>query len=232
MSVKKLSTWSKFKLLIKHNIFILSCIGMSSVTFSASGMNFWLTKICLDYIKMNNKGVYLIFSVQPITGVLFGIISGSHLIDQIIYHYPELPLFVDFTLIVWSIIICIFDIVVIVIQVPIVYGFCVFIILFFGSAIVPTLTLQSVAYLPHRLKPAGATFFICQYHILGFTLGTIMPGIAIDIFNSYTAALCVIFLPGFVLLACCIAIMCIKWNRINKARQTGRSIYIKGLVVI
>ncbi|EAN31078.1 Major Facilitator Superfamily protein [Theileria parva strain Muguga] len=232
INVKNLSIWSKFKLLIKHHVYILTCIFMSSITFCAMGMNFWMTKICVTYIKMNEMEVYFIFSIQPITAPLLGIITGSYLIDRVIYHYPEQPLLVDVVLMVWSVLLTISGLVVIFVQNAISLGICVFILLFFGASIIPTLTLQSVAYLPHRLKPAGSSFFISQYHIFGFTLGAIMPGIAMDLFDSYTAALIVMYLPGFILLACCIAIMYIKWRRIKKARLTGRSIYVKGVIVI
>ncbi|EAN31074.1 Major Facilitator Superfamily protein [Theileria parva strain Muguga] len=232
MRIKKLSPWSKFKMLIKENIFILNCISMSIISLSSSGFLFWMTKIYVDHLKMNEKAVYFIFSLQVLTGMLFGTISGSHTIDQIIYHYPQRPLLVDTTLIVYCLICCLFDVVVVVFQIPMVYGACFFILIFYTSSMVPTVMLQSVEYLPHRLKPAGSSFFICQYHIFGFALGAIIPGIAIDIFNNYTAALCVIHLQGFVLLCCYITILFIKWHRIKKAKITGRSIYIKGVVVI
>ncbi|XP_955028.1 integral membrane protein family I, putative [Theileria annulata] len=104
--------------------------------------------------------------------------------------------------------------------------------IFFESSTVPTLTLQSVAYLPHRLKPAGASFFICQYQIFGFAFGSIIPGLAIDIFKNYTAALCVIYLPGFIALSSFIFIMYIKFYRIKTAKMSGRIIYIKVVVVM
>ncbi|XP_955023.1 integral membrane protein family I, putative [Theileria annulata] len=232
MIVKKLSVWSKFKLLIKQHVYILTCIAMSSISFSSTGLLFWMTKICEDYIGINKRGFYFIFTVQVSAGIILGIACGSYLIDQIIYHYPEHPLLVDIVLIIYSVISCLFDVVVVTIQIQIVYGSCIFIIAFYSGSIVPTLTLQSVAYLPHRLKPAGASFFICQYHIFGFALGSIIPGLAIDIFKNYTAALCVIYLPGFIALSSFIFIMYIKFYRIKTAKISGRIIYIKGVVVM
>ncbi|EAN31075.1 Major Facilitator Superfamily protein [Theileria parva strain Muguga] len=216
MTVKKLSTWSKFKLLAKQNIFILTCTVMSVITFGSAGSLYWMTTIYLTQLKMSEKFVYFIFSLQVVTGMIFGTITGSNLIDQIIYHYPEHPLLVDITLIIYGIFAIISGIILIVLQIPIVYGSCIFILIFYTASIIPTIILQSVAYLPHRLKPAGSTFFICQYHIFGFSLGIIIPGIAMDMFNSYTAALCVIYLPGFIGLASLVSILWIKRNSIKK----------------
>uniref|UniRef100_A0A3B0NDV6 Integral membrane protein family I, putative n=1 Tax=Theileria annulata TaxID=5874 RepID=A0A3B0NDV6_THEAN len=232
MNVKKLSVWSKFKLLIKQHVYILTCIAMSSISFSSTGILFWMTKIGVTHLMIKEKFVHIIFSIEIITGPVIGIISGSYLIDQIIYHYPQHPLLVDFVLILYGSIALLVGIILILFQNAMTFSFCIFIIIFCGASTVPTLTLQSVEYLPHRLKPAGASFFICQYHIFGFALGCILPGLAVDIFNNYTAALCVIYLPGFIALSSFISIMYIKFYRIKTAKMSGRSIYIKGVVVM
>ncbi|XP_955022.1 integral membrane protein family I, putative [Theileria annulata] len=215
MNVKKLSVWSKFKLLIKQHVYILTCIAMSALYFVVSGINFWMTKIGVDHIGISERTFYFIFTLQVSTGMSFGIISGSYLIDQIIYHYPEHPLLVDIVLIIYTTFAIFFGIILILFQIPIVYGFCIFILIFSGASIVPTLVLQSVAYLPYNLKPVGSLFFMCQYQIFGYMFGIIMPGVAKDIFNSYTAALCVIYLPGFITLFSLLSIFYIKLNKIK-----------------
>ncbi|XP_955025.1 integral membrane protein family I, putative [Theileria annulata] len=219
MNVKKLSVWSKFKLLIKQHVYILTCIAMSALYFEVTGIHFWMTTIGITHLMINENFVHIIFSIEIITGPVIGIISGSYLIDQIIYHYPEHPLLVDFVLILYASFALLSGIILILIQNAMTFSICIFIIIFCGASMVPTLTLQSVAYLPHRLKPAGASFFICQYHIFGFTLGSIMPGLAMDISHNHTSALCVIFLSGFVGLASYLATIFIKYNSIKRQQQ-------------
>ncbi|EAN31076.1 Major Facilitator Superfamily protein [Theileria parva strain Muguga] len=216
MSVKNLSPWSKFKLLARHNIFILTCIGISALYFEVTGIHLWMTKIGVSHLKVKEKYFHIIFSIEIITGPVIGIITGSYLIDEIIYHYPEHPLFVDIALIIYGLFALLFGIILICVQNPMTFSVCIFIIIFSGASIVPPLTLQSVEYLPHRLKPAGASFFICQYHIFGFTLGSIIPGVAIDISHNHTSALCVIYLSGFVGVASYLLIIIIKRNSIKK----------------
>uniref|UniRef100_A0A3B0NED4 Major facilitator superfamily (MFS) profile domain-containing protein n=1 Tax=Theileria annulata TaxID=5874 RepID=A0A3B0NED4_THEAN len=178
------------------------------------------------------KTAFFIFSFEIFSGILLGITLGSSFIDNIIHNYPENPLFVDFVLILYGSTALLVGIILILFQNAMTFSICNFIIIFCGASTVPTLTLQSVAYLPHALKPTGSSLFVCQYHILGFTLGGILPGLAVDIFNNYTAALCVIFLPGIITLSSLFSIMYIKFYRIKRAKISGRSIYIKGVVVM
>ncbi|XP_955024.1 integral membrane protein family I, putative [Theileria annulata] len=219
MNVKKLSVWSKFKLLIKQRVYILNCFATSYAHYSCNGIYFWMTTIGVSFYNIKMKTAFFIFSFEIFSGILLGITVGSSFIDNIIHNYPENPLLVDLTLIIWSSITFILGVMVIIFKSTIIYVIGVFITFFFESSTVPTLTLQSVAYLPHRLKPAGASFFICQYQIFGFAFGSIIPGLAIDIFKNYTAALCVIYLPGFIGLGSLVSILCIKYNSIKRQQQ-------------
>ncbi|EAN31072.1 Major Facilitator Superfamily protein [Theileria parva strain Muguga] len=232
MSVKNLSPWSKFKMLIKENIFILTCVAISTIYFEVTGIHFWMTKIGVSHLKVKEKVFHVIFSIEIITGPVIGIVTGSHLIDQIIYHYPEHPLLVDIALIIYATFAIISGIILVVVQNPMTFSVCIFIILFTGASIVPTLSLQSIAYLPYNLKPAGASFFMCQYQIFGFMFGTIMPGIAIDTFNNYSASLIIIYLSGFIGLISLVLILYVKWNLIRKSSKSVKPINIKGAIVL
>ncbi|XP_955021.1 integral membrane protein family I, putative [Theileria annulata] len=218
-NVKKLSVWSKFKLLIKQHVYILTCIAISALYFEVTGIYFWMTKIGVTHLMVKEKFVHIIFSIEIITGPVIGIISGSYLIDQIIYHYPQHPLLVDFVLILYASFALLVGIILILIQNAMTFSICIFIILFTGASMVPTLTLQSVAYLPYNLKPAGASFFMCQYQIFGFMFGTIMPGIAMDIFKNYTYSLIIIYLSGSIGLLALIWILYVKSNLIKKSSK-------------
>ncbi|BAM41251.1 integral membrane protein [Theileria orientalis strain Shintoku] len=215
VQIKKLSPWSKFKILIKHSIFILSCLSISALYFQVTGIHYWVTKMAVSCLKVKEKVFHVIFVIEMVTGPVLGILSGSHLIDQIIHHYPQYPLLVDTTIIIWASLTCVASTLLIFNQNMMAFVICIFVIIFLGSAIVPTVTLLSVAYVPHRLKPIAASFFMCQYHILGFTLGTIVPGAAVDIFRSNTAGLLIIFIGGYLGLIAYFLILYIKWKNLR-----------------
>ncbi|UVC49721.1 integral membrane protein [Theileria orientalis] len=229
VQIKKLSVWTKFALLVKQDVFILTCLAISSVYFEVFGIHFWMTKVAISNLKVKERAVHLIFSIETLAGPVLGIVSGSYLIDKLVYHYPQHPLYVDCTVFIWGSVACISGVVLIYLQTPMAFAVCISVILFFGAALVPPLTLSSVSYLPHNLKPAGASFFMCQYQVLGFMMGTVVPGIVVDIFKNYKAGLYLIFLSGYVGLISMAIIIYIKWSRIRKAKKSDIKIAMTGV---
>ncbi|UVC54301.1 integral membrane protein [Theileria orientalis] len=221
VQIKNLSVWTKFALLVKQDVFMLTCLAISSVYFEVFGIHFWMTKVAISNLKVKESAVHLIFSIETLAGPVLGIVSGSYLIDQLVYHYPQHPLFVDYAVFIWGSIACISGVVLIYLQTPMAFAVCISVALFFGAALVPPLTLSSVSYLPHNLKPAGASFFMCQYQVMGFMMGTVIPGVVVDIFKNYKAGLYLIFLSGYVGLISMAIIIYLKWSRIRKAKKSG-----------
>nr|PVC53951.1 integral membrane protein [Theileria orientalis] len=219
--IKKLSTWSKFMLLCKYKIFMINCFLVSSIYFEFTGIQYWMTKIATGNLNFNEKFVHLILSIDIIVGSSLGMVTGSYIVDQIINHYPQYPLLVDFTILFWSLLACISGIVLIYNKNITVFSICTMIIILFGAAMVPPLSLSSISYLPHNMKPTGASFFMAHYQIMGFMVGTLVPGIAIDLFNDYKACIYIIYLSGFIGLFLYCIIIWLKWNKIKKAKKYG-----------
>ncbi|UVC49720.1 integral membrane protein [Theileria orientalis] len=217
--IKRLSTWSKFMLLCKYKIYMVNCLFTSIIYFEVFGAHNWNTKIAISYYNMNEKTTHLLFTIQSFSGAVLGIVSGSHIIDQIIYHYPKYPLLVDFMILIWGSISSLFGVVLLSNKSPMGFVLCVFILLFFGASMNSKITLTSVEYLPHNLKPTGASFFMAQYNVLGFMLGTLIPGVAIDIYNNYKAGLYIIYLSSIFGVVSYLIIIYMKWKGIKKGKK-------------
>nr|PVC52539.1 integral membrane protein [Theileria orientalis] len=75
VQIKKLSVWTKFALLVKQDVFMLTCLAISSVYFEVFGIHFWMTKVAISNLKVKERAVHLIFSIETLAGPVLGIIN-------------------------------------------------------------------------------------------------------------------------------------------------------------
>ncbi|EKX72911.1 conserved hypothetical protein [Theileria equi strain WA] len=190
------STLKRIAYILKNQVFIYSCITMSSLFFEVTAIQYWMTKIAISRFDMAERVVHYIFSVISITAPVLGVIFGSYVIDFLTAHFPTRPILVNQMLLLWAIICLVSGIATLIFPCPGVLIASVSLILFFGGCILPSVTLISINCIPNYLKPTASGFCMCQYHIFGYIGGTILPGIAMHISCGYDVALYITFLAA------------------------------------
>lgn len=192
------STFKRLGCILKNQVFIYSCITVSSLFFELTAIHYWMTKIAISKFEMAERVVHSIFTVISITAPVFGVIFGSYVIDFLTARFPKQPLLVNQMLLLCAIICLLCGIGTMLVLRPVALIIAISIILFFGACILPSITLISINCIPNYLKPTASSFCMCQYHIFGYIGGTVLPGIAMHISHGYDVALYITFLSASV----------------------------------
>ncbi|BAM41249.1 major facilitator superfamily MFS-1 protein [Theileria orientalis strain Shintoku] len=215
---KNMSTIRKYICVCKNGIFVLTCLVISSIYFVLFGAQFWMTKVMVTHFNIEERKVFLIFSYIFMTSQIAGLVCGSYLTDKIVYNYPNKPLYVDYALIGWTSIVCLACIVMLSYKNTMALFIGNLVVFFYSAPITPVVLLRSIQSFDHGLKPTASSVVMIQLNILGFIGGTLVPGMAVDLFESDLAAVYTIYSPSFVSLASFLIIFIIKRSR--TARST------------
>ncbi|UKK01327.2 major facilitator superfamily MFS-1 protein [Theileria orientalis] len=193
---KNMSTFRKYVFLLKSSIFILSALAISLVYFVIFGAQFWMTKIVVSHFNIEERKVFLVFSYIFMTSQITGLVCGSYLTDKIVYHYPNKPLYVDYVLITWASIVCLASIAMISYKSIMVLSIGNLVVFFYSVPITPVVLLRLLQSVDYALKPYATSIVMISLNVLGFIGGTLLPGIAVDVYKSDLAAVYTIYMPS------------------------------------
>src|SRR5205823_6367390 len=66
--------------LLSNKIYICTMLGISSLLFIITGIQFWISDYMMIVLKVDPKKVFITFAVVCITAPVFGVMSGGYLI--------------------------------------------------------------------------------------------------------------------------------------------------------
>ncbi|KAL7067087.1 major facilitator superfamily protein [Cryptosporidium serpentis] len=209
--VTKFFSFQRWKLLSENKIYILSVIVLSIIFYTVTAVQYWTTRFLQQTYNTNEGIILMSFSTTAGTAPTAGIIVSALLIDSIGgYKTPKGLFYTMLFCLGCSITATVFGIIALVIDhffatIAGIWG-----LLFFGSFLVPPITGICVGVVELQMRQFAATVSMITYHILGFALGSVLPGALLQVTGVSRLGMTIVYgFPGigifFNLIACIIA---------------------------
>lgn len=179
---EKLSFLTKLKLIFTEPLFICCVLTMSVLFFIVTCVQYWSSDymlLALD-IKDETKRLYC-FSIVCLTSPTCGLIIGGLIVDKIGGYSKKGSLI--FSLIV-AMLSGIPSILLPLVNSLILYAIFLWILLFLGSSILPTIQGITIACLPKDVQGSGNSFVIFFYNLVGYLPAPFIYGFLKDSFDD------------------------------------------------
>lgn len=166
----------------KIYLYILFCI--SSLLFIITGIQFWISDYMLTVLNVDQRAVFLSFSIVCVTAPTFGIIYGGYIIQSVGGYTNENAINKCFT---YSIIAAIFGLLLPLVDFFVLFIINVWFLLFFGASIVPGLTgimLNSLGDYPKEVANSLTHIF---YNLLGYLPSPFLYGLICTLTGGATS---------------------------------------------
>jgi sugar phosphate permease len=155
-------------------MFIYPMLAASILYFVVTGIQFWFSDYMLEALKVHPDKVYLAFALVSTTSPTLGVIIGG-IVTNCIGGYNS-PLALPLCMISGSLA-CLFGI-----PIPFIKDFYVFIIflwiqLFFGSFLLPSITGLMISSAPKRHKAIANSFAFISYNLIGYIPAPVLYGL-------------------------------------------------------
>ena len=164
--------------LVRNPIYVYVVLTLSTMYFVVTGIQFWVTKYLTDEkdglgynLVMVGIGFAVVSATSPVAGVIFGgksvqriggyknVYAALQLCSYFAFAAVMAAVATAFVTIFWLIMITIW------------------LLLFFGGAIVPVLTGILMAVTPQQLQPLASSMSITVFQILGYCLAPVLCGV-------------------------------------------------------
>ena len=165
-SSEDISFFTKLKLIFSEPLFICCVLTISILFFTLTCVQYWSSDYMLDALGVEDekKRLYC-FSFVCLTSPTLGLIIGGYIIDKIGGYSKKGAL-------VFSLVVSLCSMIP-TIPIPLVnglylYAFFLWLLLFFGGALLPPLQGIIIACLPRNVQGSGNSFVIFFYNLLGY----------------------------------------------------------------
>ena len=173
---------SKLKIIFSEPLFICSSLTMSVLFFIVTCVQYWSSDYMLVALEEENetKRLYC-FSIVCLTSPTFGLIVGGYIVDKLGGYSKKIALIFCQIFALLSILPAI--------PLPLVnslflYALFLWILLFLGASLIPTIQGISIACLPKDIQGSGNSFFIFFYNLLGYLPAPFVYGFLKDLFDD------------------------------------------------
>ena len=157
--------YSVLKELIFNKKYIFTMLGISSMLFVVSGIQFWISDYMQEVMNIEPSKVYFIFSIVCISAPTLGVLSGGIFIQYLGGYTNKKALDACFKISIIAggcgILLPIFDY-------PIFFVIFMWLLLFFGGSITPGLTGIMIVSIPENSKEIGNSITQLFYNLIGY----------------------------------------------------------------
>ena len=165
--------------LAKNKNYISTMFGISCSLFVVTGIQFWISDYMQEVIHFNSSETYIIYTLVCISAPTLGVLTGGILI-QYLGGYTTCKAIdacskLTFIGFICSCILPIFEI-------PILFVFIMWLLLFFESSVTPGLTGLMISSIPDNYKELGNSITQLCYNLIGFLPSPYIYGLV----SSYT----------------------------------------------
>ena len=172
----------KFKIIFSEPLFICSILTLSLLYFIVTCVQYWTSDYMLIALEIEDetKRLYA-FSIVCLTSPTCGLLIGGYIVDYLGGYSNKNSLLFCFVLSILSIIPAI--------PLPLVnsyylYAILLWILLFFGAGILPTLQGIIIACLPKNIQGSGNSFVIFFYNLVGYLPAPFVYGFFKEYFDD------------------------------------------------
>ena len=173
---------AKFKIIFSEPLFICSILTLSLLYFIVTCVQYWTSDYMLIALEIEDetKRLYA-FSIVCLTSPTCGLLIGGYIVDYLGGYSNKNSLLFCFVLAILSIIPAI--------PLPLVnsyylYAILLWILLFFGAGILPTLQGIIIACLPKNIQGSGNSFVIFFYNLVGYLPAPFVYGFFKEYFDD------------------------------------------------
>jgi len=213
------------KIVLKNKLYVALTLGMSSIYFIVTGIQFWITKYLIEILKADQLLVNIIFSLISITAPLTGVLFGGTVSDKYGGYKGRnetkaLQMCVGFAIVAF------------IFSFPMGFLFQIFYLsvllwtfLFFGASIIPIATGIMISTVPKDCQATSSSISQLIFNLFGYFCSPMITGFIMDRFEDkdqgFIWGMRVIFWWAIICLACFIASYFISKN--NYRRDSGEN---------
>ena len=166
-------------------LYIWLTLTISILYFVVTGIQFWVTDYMVTVLKAEQAIVTVMFSLCAVTGPVAGLIFGGTFIDYIGGYRDSARALCNAlgVCVLFGICAVIFSIFAATIKVFAVCITCIWFILFFGGALLPTATGISVSSVPPHTRPLASACAMLFYNLIGYGMAPVVCGMVAEAYN-------------------------------------------------
>jgi MFS family permease len=166
--------------LLVNSVFMLLSIGLTGLYFVVTGIQFWITDYLVRDIGSDPAAVVAGFAITSLTAPTAGVFFGGWLIDRMGGYKDDSGQSAFVTLRVC----CLFGLGAVAAAIPaaVVREFggimaSVWLVLFFGGALLPAVTGVAISSVPPPLRSVANALSLLLYNLLGYALAPVLCGV-------------------------------------------------------
>lgn len=153
------------KIILKKRLFIVAMLALSALFFIITAIQFWISDYMILVLRVPKEKVFLYFVVISITGPTCGLLIGGKISESLGgYTGKHAILFC----LVNSILAVLFGFPIPFVNNPMVFSGLIWMELFFGAAMLPTLTGLMISSIPQKLRNLGNSVAQFVFNLLGY----------------------------------------------------------------
>ena len=168
--------------LLRNPIYVFLVGSLCSLYFVVNGLQTWVTSYLLGPpIFANKNSVVAAFGVCSATGPVLGVLFGGWVVDRFGgYRNAHKTAIISAIL---GLVSCVCSIACLLVKDLVAFGALMWLLLFFGGAVVPAAVGMSLSTVGGRLRPLASGLGSCTYNFLGFFLGPFVCGAVSDTYG-------------------------------------------------
>ena len=172
------------KLVLKNKLYVILTLGMSSIYFIVTGIQFWITKYLIEILKADQLVVNITFSLISITAPLSGVLFGGTVSDKYGGYKGRnetkaLQMCVGFAIVAF------------IFSFPMGFLFQIFYLsvllwtfLFFGASIIPIATGIMISTVPKDCQATSSSISQLIFNLFGYFFSPMITGFIMDRFED------------------------------------------------
>ena len=172
------------KLVMKNKLYVALTLGMSSIYFIVTGIQFWITKYLIEILKADQLVVNITFSLISITAPLSGVLFGGTVSDKYGGYKGRNE--------TKALLMCVgFAIVAFIFSFPMGFLFQIFYLsvllwtfLFFGASIIPIATGIMISTVPKDCQATSSSISQLIFNLFGYFCSPMITGFIMDSFED------------------------------------------------
>ena len=213
------------KIVLKNKLYVTLTLGMSSIYFIVTGIQFWITKYLIEILNADQLVVNITFSLISITAPLSGVLFGGTVSDKYGGYKGRneskaLQMCVGFAIVAF------------IFSFPMGFLFQIFYLsvllwtfLFFGASIIPIATGIMISTVPKDCQATSSSISQLIFNLFGYFCSPMITGFIMDSFEDknqgFIWGMRVIFWWAIICLICFITSYFISKN--NNRRNSGEN---------
>ena len=213
------------KIVLKNKLYVTLTLGMSSIYFIVTGIQFWITKYLIEILNADQLVVNITFSLISITAPLSGVLFGGTVSDKYGGYKGRneskaLQMGVGFAIVAF------------IFSFPMGFLFQIFYLsvllwtfLFFGASIIPIATGIMISTVPKDCQATSSSISQLIFNLFGYFCSPMITGFIMDSFEDknqgFIWGMRVIFWWAIICLICFITSYFISKN--NNRRNSGEN---------